>query len=84
MSQQLHADPTDRFDASVMLASGYQELTRVEQALREAEKRLAAAHRRRMEHGPRQAQELYREVVALRGRSRLMLAVLGEIWVAGH
>jgi hypothetical protein len=82
MNQELHADPTDRFDTSGILVSGYDELTRVDQALRDAEQRLRAAHILRTEHGPRRAQELYQEVIALRDRSRLVLAVLGEIWVA--
>lgn len=82
MSQELHADPTDRFDTSTILASGYDQLKLVDQALRDAEKRLRAAHIQCIEHGPRRAQALYQEVIALRDRSRLMLAVLGELWVA--
>lgn len=80
MSQELHAEPTDRFDTNAILASGYDELTRVDQAIRETEKRLLAAHVACTELGPLRAQEVYQEVVALRGRSRLILAVLGEIW----
>lgn len=82
MSHVLHADPTDRFDRGVILASGYDELTRVDQALRNAEQRLDAAHSECTKHGPRRAQELYLEVIALRDRSSLVLKVLGEIWVA--
>ena len=77
-----HTDRTDRFDKSVILASGYDELTRVDQALRNAEQRLQAAHSQRVENGPQRAQELYLEVIALRHRSRQVLKVLGEIWVA--
>lgn len=84
MSYELDADPTDRFDRSEILVSGYDELTRVDQALRDAEQRLQAAHIQPTEQGPRRAQELYREVVALRDRSKLVLAVLGEIWVAEY
>ena len=83
MSHELHADKTDRFDTSVILASGYDELTRVDQALRDAELRLKAAHSKFVEHGPQRAQELYLEVIALRHRSRQVLKVLAEIWVAG-
>lgn len=83
MSQELHADPSDRIDARDILASGYDELTRVDMALRDAEQRLQAAHGACMGDGPQRAQELYLEVIALRHRSRLVLAVLGEIWVAG-
>ena len=82
MNQELHRDPTDRFDMNAILVSGYDELTRVDLALREAEQRLEAAHRQCGNEGPRQAQELYTEVIALRDKSRRMLAVLGEIWVA--
>ena len=82
MSHELHADPTDRFDTSVILASSYDQLTRVDQALRNAERRLQAAHSKCTEHGPLRAQKLYLEVVALRQRSRQMLKVLAEIWVA--
>jgi hypothetical protein len=81
MSQALNREPTDRFDAGAILASGYDELTRVDQALRDAERRLAAAHHRSGEQGVRQAQELYLEVMALRIQSRRVLAILGEIWV---
>jgi len=82
MSQELHRDPTDRFDAGEILASGYDELTRVDEALRDAERQLRAAHSQCLEDGPRRAQQLYLEVIALRDKSRSMLAVLGEIWVA--
>ena len=82
MRPELHADPTDRFAASAILASGYSELTRVDQALREAEQRLEAAHIMCGEHGRQRAQAAYQEVIALRDRSRVVLAVLGEIWVA--
>ena len=82
MSQELDADQTDRFDTRVILASGYDELTRVDQALRTAEQRLQAAHSQRVKNGPKRAQELYQEVIALRHRSRQVLNVLGEIWVA--
>ena len=82
MSQELHADRTDRFDTSVILASGYDELTRVDHALRNAERRLQAAHGERIGQGPQRAQELYLEVIALRHRSRQVLKVLAEIWVA--
>lgn len=82
MSQELHSDRSDRFDAGLVLASGYDELTRVDQALRDAEQRLWAAHALCMEHGPRQAQEVYLEVVALRDRTRQVLALLGDIWAA--
>ena len=70
-------------DINTRLASGYGELTRLDQALREAEQRLNAAHRLCAgQHGTRQAKELYREIIALRDRSRLVLADLGEIWIA--
>jgi len=82
MSQELHRDPSGRFNAAAILASGYDELTRVDQALRDAERRLEAAHRRCGANGPQQALELYLEIMALRDRSRRVLAVLGEVWVA--
>jgi hypothetical protein len=81
MSQELQRDPTDRFDMNAILASGYDELTRVDQALRDAERRLEAAHAACIAHRPRLAREAYEEVVALRGKSRLMLATLGDMWV---
>ena len=84
MSQELHRDPTDRFDAGAILAFGYDELTRVDEALRDAQQRLDAAHRGCSAHGPEQALELYLEIIALRAKSRRVLAVLGDIWVAGH
>ncbi len=84
MRQELHADPTDRFDTSAILASGYDELTRVDQKLRDAEQRLEAAHFLCSEHGRQRAQAAYQEVIALRDQSRQVLAVLGEIWVAGR
>lgn len=82
MSQELQADPTDRFATSAILASGYDELTRVDQELRAAQQRLDAAHIQCGEHGPQRAQAAYREVITLRDRSKLVLAVLGEMWVA--
>lgn len=75
-------DRTDRFDKRVMLASSYDELMRVDHALRSAERRLQAAHSQRVDNGPQRARELYLEVIALRHRSSLMLKVLAEIWVA--
>lgn len=84
MSQELHRDPTDRFNAGLILVCGYDELTRVDRALRDAEQRLKTAHAMCGEHGPSHAQEVYQEVVALRDRTRQVLAVLGEIWVADH
>lgn len=71
--------------AGSRLASGYDELTRVDQALRDAERRLDQAHRDCAgQLGPRQATEAYREVLSLRHRSRQVLSELGEIWVADH
>lgn len=84
MSQQFCPDNShDTPMTATRLASGYDELTQVDQALGEAERRLAAAHRRCGQwSGPSHAQELYRELLALRDRSRRMLSELAEIWVA--
>lgn len=70
-------------DISARLACGYDELTRVEDALRDAERRLLAAHldgaRQQSAERPEQ---LYREVLSLRDRSRQVLSELGDTWVA--
>jgi hypothetical protein len=55
-------------------------LTRVDEALRSAQLRLAAAHRHRSQDA--RAEELYREILSLRARSRRMLAELAELWAA--
>jgi hypothetical protein len=83
MSQQFCADSSPSTVAASRLASGYDELTRVDQALREAERRLEAAHRLcAQQPGAQQAQALYLEVLALRDRARRVLIELAEMWVA--
>ena len=67
------------------LASGYDELKRVDRALRDAERALEAAHREcAQHHDVRQAQALYREVLALRDEARRVLIELAQMWVADH
>lgn len=83
MSQESCTDANNPVQPGSRLASGFDELTRVEEALREAERRLHAAH---LDCARQQAAErpeaLYREVLSLRDRSRQVLSELGEIWVA--
>ncbi|MFC5497008.1 hypothetical protein ACFPOE_05645 [Caenimonas terrae] len=83
MSQQYCAGRTPAVQPDSRLASGYDELTRLDQALREAERRLAAAHG--LCGGPppaQQAQEVYLEVLALRDCARRVLLELSELWIA--
>lgn len=69
--------------AASRLTCGYDELTRVDQALREAERRLADAHSLSAHQlGAQQAQVVYLEVLALRDRARRVLVELGEIWIS--
>ncbi len=83
MSQESCTDNNDLVQAGSRLASGYDELTRVDEALREAERRLHAAHLDCARQQPTQRpHEIYREVQSLRDRSRQVLSELGEIWVA--
>lgn len=83
MSHESCTDNNAAVQAGSSLASGYDELTRVDQALRDAERRLDQAHRDCAgQLGPRQATEVYREVLSLRDRSRQVLSELAEIWVA--
>lgn len=83
MSQELCTDSNIPVQAASRLASGYDELTRLDLALRDAERRLEAAHREcAQQPGSGQAAELYREVLSLRDRARRVLTELAEIWVA--
>jgi hypothetical protein len=83
MSQQFRADSPQPGQAASRLMSGYDELTRVDLALREAERRLAAAHRMSpAQQGAQQAQALYLEVLALRDRARRVLTELADDWAA--
>ncbi len=73
---------TQSIDISARLACGYDELTRVDEALREAERRLHAAHLAcARQQATQRPHEIYREVQSLRDRSRQVLSELGEIWV---
>ncbi|GAC1600939.1 MAG: hypothetical protein NVS3B2_03500 [Ramlibacter sp.] len=64
------------------LASGYAELKRVDQALRDAQERLHDAHvAYALGTGPR-PQAHYQEVISLRRRSRLLLDGLAELFLA--
>jgi hypothetical protein len=83
MNTQSCADASESPDPGRRLASGYIELTRIDEALSAAEQRLLAAHRLRAQQrdaGP--AELVYREILFLRDRSRRMLAELAEIWAA--
>lgn len=61
------------------LSAGYAELQGVDQALREAEQSLKAAHRDfANRQGPR-PDSVYQEVVRLRGQSRLLLNQLAAL-----
>jgi hypothetical protein len=83
MSQQFCAERPQPVHAVSRLVSGYDELTRVDLALREAERRLAAAHSLSPQQaGAQQAQAAYLEVLALRDRARRVLIELAEDWVA--
>ena len=56
---------------------------RVDQALREAERRLETAHRLCAQPpGAQHTQAAYLEVLALRDRARRVLTELAEMWVA--
>lgn len=64
------------------LSASYAELRNVDEALREAESRLEAAHQQfAQRQGPR-PDSLYREVLRLRDRSRQLLGELGDLFVA--
>lgn len=83
MSQQLCTDRTVPAKTTSRLASGYDELTRLDLALVDAERRLEAAHREcAQQPGSGRAAELYLEVLALRDRARRVLSQLGEFWVS--
>jgi hypothetical protein len=83
MNTQSCADAGESPDPGRRLASGYIELTRIDEALRAAQQRLMAAHllRARQQDAGR-AELVYREILCLRDRSRRMLAELAEIWAA--
>lgn len=83
MSQDHGADLAQRANPAADLHIHYHELTLVEQALRSAEQRLHAAHLQsgQQQRATQRAEELYREVLALRDQSRRVLADLGEMWV---
>lgn len=62
---------------------GYAELQQLDQALRQAEHRLQAAHAQfACGQGPRPDSGLYREVLELRDRSRRLLDELGDLFTA--
>src|SRR4051794_29560495 len=76
----VHSQPA--VQAASRLASGYDELKRVDRALRDAERALEAAHRQcAQHHDVRQAQALYLEVLALRHEARRVLVELAHMWV---
>lgn len=78
------ADRTEPVDTAARLAAGYVALTQVDEAIRAAQQRLEAAHLRCSQppRGAVGAEQIYGEILALRDRSRRMLAELAEIWVA--
>ena len=77
-----HAAP--QASLQLRLRSAYVELTEVDEALRQAQERLACAHQNCAHlHSANRAEELYREILMLRDRSRRVLRALGEMWVAG-
>jgi hypothetical protein len=78
------ADRTEPVDTAARLVAGYVQLTQVDEAIRAAQQRLEAAHLRcsQQRHGAASAEQIYAEILALRGRSRRMLAELAQIWVA--
>lgn len=83
MSQQPCVQSTVSVQAASRLASVYDELTRVDRQLREAEGRLAAAHSLSAQQlGAEQTQVAYLEVLALRERAQRVLVELAEIWIA--
>ena len=83
MRQSLCTDCPMPGNTASRLASGYDELTRLDLALRDAERRLEAAHRGYAQQpGSGQVAELYLEVLSLRDRVRRVLKELAEIWVA--
>jgi hypothetical protein len=83
MSQEFCATSIGPAHATSRLASRYTELTRLDDALRDAEWRLAAAHRLcAQDPGAQQTQAVYLEVLALRDRARRVLTELAEMWVA--
>jgi hypothetical protein len=72
-------ETTPASDLPARLRSGYEQLTQVDQALRDAEQRLLNAHVQPGRDGAR-AQEVYLEVLSLRDRSRRVLDELAEVW----
>jgi hypothetical protein len=64
-----------------LLSAGYAELRNVDQALREAEQNLKAAHHDFANRkGPR-PDSIYREVLRLREQSRRLLDQLGDLFL---
>jgi hypothetical protein len=63
-----------------LLSAGYAELKIVDEALRDAEQRLQAAHRQFALGLGKQPDGLYCDVVLLRQRSRRMLDALGDLF----
>jgi DNA-binding PucR family transcriptional regulator len=77
----LFASKSPRPGRPQKLCSGYAELQDVDQALRDAEHRLEAAHKQFARGvGPR-PDSLFREVLQLRDHSRRLLDELGDLFV---
>ena len=67
------------------LVSGYDELKRIDRALQDAERALAAAHRQcAQQRDVRQAHALYLEVLALRDKARRVLIELAQMWTGDY
>jgi len=78
----LFASKSPRPGRPQQLCASYAELQGVDQALREAERRLESAHQQfARRQGPR-PDSLYREVLELRDRSRRLLDELGDLFTA--
>ena len=64
------------------LSTGYAELRHVDQALHEAERKLADAHKDFVNRTGPSPQGIYREVLRLRQQARLMLEQLAELFLS--
>jgi hypothetical protein len=73
---------TSSTDLAHQLRSGYAELSQVDEALRQAEEKLRAAHGHVAKGQAARTEALYREVLSLRQQSRVVLDGLADMWLA--
>lgn len=76
-----HQCPAPIASRPEQLSAGYAQLEDVEQALREAERDLQAAHRDFAARAGPRPEAVYLEVVRLRGQARVLLNQLADLFL---